>query len=44
MGACVGNAIGANLRKKNYYDFKDNDEIVSQAMNLNIEDSGLKRG
>jgi hypothetical protein len=44
MGARVGNAVGANLRNKNYDDIKDNKEIVTQAMNLNIQDSGLQRG
>jgi hypothetical protein len=44
MGTRVGNAVGANLRNKNYDDIKDNKEIVTQAMNLNIQDSGLQRG
>ena len=45
MGAFVGNAVGANLRFKDYTnDIQDNEDIVQQAMNLNIAGTGLKRG
>lgn len=45
MGAFVGNAVGANLRFKDYTDhIQDNEDIVQQAMNLNIEDTKLKKG
>ena len=45
MGAFVGNAVGANLRFKDYTkDIHDNEDIVHQAMNLNIAGIGLKKG
>ncbi len=45
MGAFVGNVVGAKLRSKDYIkDIKDNEEIVQQAINLNLEEPSLKRG
>ena len=45
MGAFVGNTVGAKLKSKEYtIDIKDNEEIVQQAISLNLEEPGLQRG